>query len=130
MTIRNILLAKNTFILITVLSGLLLVSPIVSSVAVGAQGRTEVCEGLGGCEPQGASDLRVAGVIVGALNILSILVGVAAVFMIMLGGFRYITAGGDASKVASAQNTIIWAIVGLVVTAMAQVIVRFVLDRI
>jgi hypothetical protein len=64
------------------------------------------------------------------VNILSVIVGIVAVIMIIIGGFKYITSGGDSNRVASAKNTIIYAIVGLIIVALAQVIVRFVLSNI
>jgi hypothetical protein len=63
------------------------------------------------------------------VNVISIAAGVVAVIMIILGGFRYITSGGNAQAVQSAKNTILYAIIGLVVIAFAQVIVRFVLHN-
>lgn len=102
-----------------------------------AQSTEQACRGLGGrwqggeCQIDGdTGDEAVIGLIRAALNMFSLLIGVAAVFMIMLGGFKYLTSGGDSSKVSSAQNTILYAIVGMVVAAMSQVIVRFVLGRI
>ncbi|MEK9195824.1 MAG: pilin [Patescibacteria group bacterium] len=62
------------------------------------------------------------------VNILSVIVGVVAVIMIIYGGFRYITSGGDSGSVTTAKNTIIYALVGLVIVALAQVIVKFVLN--
>ena len=63
------------------------------------------------------------------VNIFSAVVGVIAVVMIIVGGLRYITSGGDSSKVSTAKNSIIYAIVGLVIVALAQLIVRFVLTQ-
>lgn len=63
------------------------------------------------------------------INIFSILVGLVAVIMIIVGGFKYITSQGDSGKVTSAKNTILFAIIGLVVVALAQIIVNFVLNR-
>ena len=62
------------------------------------------------------------------INVLSVIVGVVAVIMIIIGGRKYITSGGDSNNVASAKNTIIYAIIGLIIVALAQVIVRFVLS--
>jgi magnesium-transporting ATPase (P-type) len=61
------------------------------------------------------------------INILSSLVAVVAVIMIIVGGFRYVTSGGDSNKVESARSTIFNAIIGLVIAVFAQVIVRFVI---
>jgi hypothetical protein len=49
--------------------------------------------------------------------------------MIIIGGFRYITSGGKQESVTSAKNTILYAIIGLVIVALAQIIVRFVLSN-
>jgi hypothetical protein len=62
------------------------------------------------------------------VNIFSILVGIVAVIMIIYGGFRYITSGGDSGNVGNAKNTLIFAIVGLIIVALAQFIVHYVLN--
>ena len=64
------------------------------------------------------------------INIFSVVVGIVAVIMIIVGGFKFITSGGDSGKVTSARNTIVYAIIGLVVVALAQVIVKYVLINI
>lgn len=64
-----------------------------------------------------------------ALNIFSIIVGIIAVVMIIIGGLKYVTSGGDSGNITGAKNTILYAIVGLVVVALAQFIVRFVLGQ-
>lgn len=63
------------------------------------------------------------------LNILSIIVGVAAVVMIMVGGFKFVTSQGESANIANARNTILYAVIGLAVAALAQIIVRFVLTK-
>lgn len=67
--------------------------------------------------------------VAGVINLISLLVGIAAVVMIMVGGFRYVTSAGKQESVAGAKNTILYALIGLVIVALAQVIVRFVLQR-
>jgi len=62
------------------------------------------------------------------VNILSVIIGVVAVIMIIFGGFKYITSGGASEKVTSAKNTILYAIIGLIIVALAQLIVHFVLN--
>lgn len=63
------------------------------------------------------------------INILSIAVGIAAVIMLIIGGFRYITSSGNQETVKAAKNTITYALIGLVIVALAQVIVNFVLNK-
>jgi hypothetical protein len=60
---------------------------------------------------------------------LSIVVGAVSVLMIIYGGFRYITSGGDSGRVGNDKNTLVYAIIGLVIVALAQVIVHFVLGE-
>lgn len=69
-------------------------------------------------------------IITSVINIFSLVVGVVSVIMIIVGGLKYITSGGDSGNVSGAKNTILYAIVGLVVVALAQVIVRFVLAKV
>lgn len=64
------------------------------------------------------------------LDIFSIIVGIAAVVMIVVGGLKYTISGGDSSRTAGAKDTILFAIVGLVVVALAQIIVHFVLHNV
>jgi hypothetical protein len=64
------------------------------------------------------------------INLFSVIVGVTAVIMIIIGGLKYITSGGDSGNVTNAKNTILYAIIGLVVVALSQFIVRFVLSRV
>ncbi len=67
--------------------------------------------------------------IANVINIFSWIVGIVAVIMIIYGGFRYVTSGGDSGAISAAKNTILYAIIGLVVVSMAQIIVHFVLSR-
>jgi heme/copper-type cytochrome/quinol oxidase subunit 2 len=63
------------------------------------------------------------------INVISVIVGVIAVIMIIFAGFRYITSGGKQESVSGAKNTILYAIIGLVIVALAQLIVHFVLAK-
>ena len=63
------------------------------------------------------------------INLFSAVVGIIAVIMIIVGGVKYITSGGSSEKTSSAKDTILFAIVGLIVVALAQIIVRFVIHK-
>ena len=83
-----------------------------------------------GCASTAAADQTALNTLItNIVNLFSIIVGVVAVIMIIYGGFRYITSGGDSGNIGTAKNTIIYALVGLVIVALAQVIVRFVLQK-
>jgi hypothetical protein len=64
-----------------------------------------------------------------AVNILSYVVGAAAIIMIIAAGFRYTTSGGDSNRVSSAKSTLIYALVGLAIAVLAQLLVHFVLSN-
>lgn len=63
------------------------------------------------------------------VDFFSLIVGAVSIIMIIYGGFKYITSGGNDSNVGSAKNTILYALIGLIIVALAQVIVRFVLSK-
>ena len=69
------------------------------------------------------------GVITVAIKGLSIVLAVAAVVVLMFAGLRYITSQGDSSKITQSRNAIIYAVIGMVIAALAQVIVNLVLNR-
>lgn len=72
---------------------------------------------------------RVNSTIRLVINVFSLIVGVISVIMIIIGGLKYITSGGDSGNITGAKNTILYAIIGLVVVALAQVVVKFVLQK-
>lgn len=84
----------------------------------------------GGCTDNGDATTKLNNIIHSIINLLSVVVGIVAVIMIIVGGLRYITSGGNDSSVTGAKNTILYAVVGLVVVALAQVLVRFVLAKV
>lgn len=84
-------------------------------------GKTTICE-------TSATSLT-GGILGNVINILLFLAGTIAVIMIIIGGIRYITSDGDANKAGQAKNTIIYAIIGLVVAVLSYGIVAFVLGR-
>lgn len=67
------------------------------------------------------------GVITTITNTLLFVVGALAVIMIIFGGIRYATSGGNASSVTAAKNTILYAIVGLIIAFLAFALVNWVL---
>lgn len=77
-----------------------------------------------------SSGTQLNSLVTSVISLLSWAIGVVAVFMIIVGGFKYITSGGDTAGVTAAKNTILYAIIGLVIVALAQVIVKFILGRI
>lgn len=60
-------------------------------------------------------------------NVLLFIIGAISVIMLIIGGIRYTVSGGDSSAVTSAKNTILYAIVGIVVAVLAYAVVNFVI---
>ena len=94
--------------------------------------KQEACKGITGqvsgatC---GSSTNDLSNIIKAVLNVLSLIAGFAAVIMIIIGGMRYITSGGEAQAVSGAKRTLIYAVVGLIVVSLSQFIVFFVLKN-
>lgn len=64
------------------------------------------------------------------VNTLIFIVGGIAVIMLVVGGIRYTLSGGDPNSVKGAKDTIIYALIGIVVAAVARLLVQFVIGRI
>ena len=111
------------------------VVPSLAAVAVADTVSNGLCEGTniatGSATGSACNDKTASGSISSiannVVNIFSIVVGVIAVIMIIWGGFKYITSGGDSGNVSAAKNTLIYAVVGLIIVALSQFIVHVVL---
>lgn len=64
------------------------------------------------------------------MSVVFTIIGAIAVLMFVLGGLRYISAQGDPQEIAKAKSTLIYSIIGLVVSIMAVSIVTFILGEI
>jgi len=82
------------------------------------------------CDSESDAVQKLNNLIRKVINLLSLVVGIVAVIMIIIGGLRYITSGGSDTGVTSAKNTILYAIIGLIIVALAQLLVRFVLRQV
>jgi ABC-type Fe3+ transport system permease subunit len=139
------MIQKIKFMLLSLSTMFALVVPAMVGSTVSAQNTTinpqtinsQLCSGsnggLGGRQDTGCDpgDAATAGntLIQTVVNILSVVVGAIAVIMIIYAGFRYVTSGGRDEAVKGAKNTILYAIIGLVIVALAQIIVHFVIAK-
>ena len=89
-----------------------------SSVAGTASGGTI-------CDSQGDDFYEIMKTII---NTILMVLGMVAVIMIVIGGIRYTTSNGEASQIQSAKNTVLYAVVGLIVAILAFAIVNFVVE--
>jgi hypothetical protein len=91
------------------------------------------CDGLSQLDSSqscggGGGQAAVGNIISIVVSTLSYIVGAVAVIMIILAGFKYVKSGGDSNNVSSAKTTLVYALVGLAIAALAQVLVHFVLN--
>ncbi|MFG1992369.1 hypothetical protein ACGFJ7_20550 [Actinoplanes sp. NPDC048988] len=69
------------------------------------------------------------GIFLVITNVMLFVIGAVAVLMLIIGGIRYTTSGGDQGAITSAKNTILYAVVGVVVSIMAYAMVNFVIAQ-
>lgn len=70
------------------------------------------------------------GILTYAIRLMSTIVGVAAVIALIYGGMKYITSGSNPQDVTKAREIVIYAIVGVIITALAQIIVNVFLSKV
>jgi hypothetical protein len=127
---------KLAILLVTAIAGFALFAPALASAQplyFGTASSDKACETLKNLNPDsegcGASEGGVNNIIKVTLNLISVIAAIIAVIMVIVSGFKYITAEGDATQLSNSKKTLIYAIVGLVVVVFAQAIVKFVLKR-
>lgn len=128
---------KKTKLLFIAVTSLLLISLLTPAVihAQFDEATNEACAGLQAgddfidCEEDGEGGSRINSILVVVLNVLSFVAGVIAVIMLIIAGIRFVTSSGEAQSISSARNTVIYAIIGIIIVALSQVLVRFVIGR-
>ncbi len=96
--------------------------PLIASAQVGlSQGVTPFIGTQGG---------TLIGAIQTIVNILLTIVGIIAAVMLIIGGIRYVTSQGESEQTEKAKNTILYALIGLIVIGLSAVIVNFVLSAV
>ncbi len=96
----------------------------------GAAAGSDVCNDAGSQQGNNGKNNPIVNIIKAAIEVLSYIIGAAAVIGIVVSGIRLMTAGGDSNTVASARTGLVYSLVGVGVAVLAQVLVVFVLDRV
>lgn len=124
---KVILLAITTLSLALFSLGTVFAQNVVTDPAceVGGASNSTYCQ-QNGSNPVVGKD----SVITRIINLISLVAGAAAVVMIVISGFMFVSSQGESAGVSSARKTLMYAIVGLVIVIFAQAIVRFVLKNI
>ncbi|PIZ61588.1 hypothetical protein COY17_04155 [Candidatus Saccharibacteria bacterium CG_4_10_14_0_2_um_filter_52_9] len=87
--------------------------------------QSAVCNGETSQDPISGNN----GILLNVADIVAFAAGAAAIILIIVAGIRYITSGGNAEKIASAKNTIIGAMVGIVVIVLARSLILYVVNK-
>lgn len=105
-------------------------SAVVSAVGVKAMAATSGANtaqnAINSIAPSGTNS-NLNAFITNIINVLIAVIGVAAVLMLIIGGFRYVFSQGNEKAVSGAKDTILYAIIGIVVAILAFAIVNFVI---
>lgn len=123
-------------ITISLLSVFTLAAVLVAAVPDSAQAAVNVFQNCGGnadtavCKATNDKLFGPNSIWTNIINTLIFVTGSISVLMIVIGGLRYATSGGDQGGINSAKNTILYAVVGLILSVMGYAIVNFVLSRI
>ncbi len=112
---------KIIIVSIVAVLGIMTVVPGVAYASPASEIKGGVSAAGGGSAPTLGSQIQTL------INVLLFILGAISVVMIVLGGIRYTTSNGEASSLKSAKDTVLYAVVGLVVALMAYAIVNFVL---
>ena len=116
-----------------ILAGLLMVPTVALAVApaASAEGNLTLNSGVDSAQGEGVGQVSTdpESLVKKFVNIFLFAVGALSVIMLIWGGIRYTTSAGDSNKVQAAKNTVLYAIVGLVVAILAYAIVNMVIDK-
>ena len=91
---------------------------------------SEITSGMNATSAGTSTPTDANVVIKNVTNIMFFIIGAVSVIMLIYGGIRYTTSGGNANSVTAAKNTVIYSIVGLVISILAYAIVNFVVTNI
>lgn len=80
------------------------------------------------CQNKNTGETQVNGIIKTIVEVLLMAVGAISIIMIVIGGILFALSSGDTQKAAKARSTILYAVVGLIVSIFASAIVNFVFD--
>ena len=123
---------KKSIISIAIMTCAVFGASVLSTASLSGSVSAQVSDGINTAttsEMKGKSIDGDKGLIKTVVNVLLWAVGILSVIMIIFSGFRYITSAGDASKTKSAQSTLTYSVVGLIVAIMAYAIVNMVINR-
>jgi len=130
MKIKSIIAAASTAALLAF--GLALPIAAVAGNAASAVDCTGIdcaAQGAGNAVTGSSKTSDLTAVIKLVVNIMLFIIGAVAVIMIVVGGIKYTVSNGNPEQIKNAKNTIMYAIVGIVLAILAYAIVNFVITQ-
>ena len=123
---------KVSVILASLLALPVIAFGVTTLVADSASAQLDLESGINSAKGTGTPDnvTEDDGLIKKVVNLLLWAIGIISVIMIIIGGIRYATSNGDSNQVTAAKNTIMYAVIGLVIAIFAYAIVKFVFVQI
>ena len=121
--IKNVVRVILPSLIFAALTLTVAVAPLVGAADTPIEAGAESAKGQG----QSTDLFGQTGVFQTITNVLLFILGAISVIMIIIGGIRYVLSGGNSTAVTAAKNTILYAIVGVIVALLAYAIVNFVL---
>jgi hypothetical protein len=94
-----------------------------SHITAGSAGSSSFCKDKSTTNP-------ARGILIDAINIITAIAGFVSVVMIVISGLQLVSSSGNSEKVSTARNTILYATIGLVVIALARIIVGFIISKV
>lgn len=118
----------------------LIIASLVLSVGFGAMvlapASYAACKSASSCVSSGlhatggtSSKTSINDIISTVVNVLLFLVAAISVIMIIIGGIKYTVSQGDSSAISTAKNTILYAVIGLMVAIFAYAVVNFIVTQ-
>ena len=132
---KTILRTIRSLAVATMLMASSLALPVATTYALGVGGGADAARGTDqqggmGCLFGTESGCSGGGIFKTITDILLFIIGAISVIMLIIGGMRYTVSGGDQSAVTSAKNTILYAVVGLVVAILSYAVIHFVINSV
>jgi hypothetical protein len=126
---------KILLITLTMLTGLIFLyqQPVFATSTCSGGFSAAKCSACSGLSELGSSQRcssngsTVKAVIAETVSVLSYIVGIAAIIMIIISAIRFVISGGNSNSVEQAKKMLVYAIIGLVLAALAQILVRMAL---
>jgi len=119
--------ALLTLLLVSLSGSVFAAENVLNQACSGSAANSALCKDK---DKSSTTILGPQGILVKAVQIVTTIVGIASVVMVVVGGFKYVLSNGDAGQIASAKNTILYALIGMVVAGLSSAIISFVISKV